>query len=103
MSKHRFTDEEYAKMAADYEARPPGADEIVGPTEVNLAYLRKGRPAKGTPRRTTGRTPALPVRLPESIRFELKNRVEAGETGSESELVRQALIEYFDNHPIEAR
>lgn len=31
----KFTDDEYTEMAADYEANPPGADEIVGPIEVN--------------------------------------------------------------------
>lgn len=103
MSTHRLTNEEYAEMAADYAAHPPRSEEIVGPIEVNPVYLRKGRPAKDLPRATTGRTPALPVRLPEPIRSEMKNRVEAGETSSESELVRQALIEYFDNHPIGSR
>jgi hypothetical protein len=99
-TKRHLTDDDYAEMAADYEANPPTADEIVGPIKVNPAYLRTGRPAgTGTPK---GKTPALPVRLPEPIRAEMKRRVEAGATRSESELVRAALIEYFQHHPTKA-
>lgn len=98
MAKHRFTDADYTEMAADYEINPPRADEILGPIEVSPTYLRKGRPAKG--KAPAGKTPALPVRLPEPIRTEMKHRVASGETASESELVRVALVEYFDNHPL---
>lgn len=100
MSKHkpRLTDAEYAEMAADYEAHPPTAAEIAGPIEVNPVYLRTGRPAKGA--RTAGRTPVMAVRLPSVIRHEVDNRVKAGGADSASELIRQALVEYFDNHPV---
>jgi Arc/MetJ-type ribon-helix-helix transcriptional regulator len=47
-----------------------------------------------------GKTPALPIRLPESIRAEIEHRVQAGESDSASELIRQAIVEYFDNHPV---
>lgn len=98
MSKpRRLTDAQYAEMADDYEANPPGADEIAGPIEVAPGTLFIGRPAgRATP---TGKTPALPVRLPEPIRSEMKRRVETGTMSSESELVRAALLEYFENHP----
>ncbi|MDQ2638258.1 MAG: hypothetical protein M3Y83_15425 [Actinomycetota bacterium] len=98
MNKHRVTDDEYAEMAADYAANPPTADEVLS-VEVNPALLRKGRPTKGATR--SGKTPALPVRLPDSIRVEIAHRVEAGESDSASELIRQAVVEYFDNHPRE--
>ncbi|CAJ1492976.1 hypothetical protein MU0083_000037 [[Mycobacterium] kokjensenii] len=97
MTSPRPIDYNYADLAADYAANPPHAAEIVGPVEVNPAYLPTGRPARGKP--TSGKTPALPVRLPEPIRSELRRRVGNGEAGSESELVRSALLEYFENHP----
>lgn len=96
--KSRLSDEDYAEMAADYEAHPPTANEIAGPIEINPAYLRTGRPAKNTP--TTGRTPVMTIRLPDTIRDEVKTRVAAGQAQSEAELIRQALVEYFDNHPV---
>ena len=98
MSKiRRLTDAEYAEMADDYEADPPRAEEIIGPVEVAPGTLLIGRPAgRPTP---AGKTPALPVRLPEPIRREMKRRVKSGATNSESELVRAALLEYFENHP----
>jgi hypothetical protein len=97
MTKRRATDADYAAMADSYEAEPPRMDEVIS-IEISPAVLRKGRPTKGTP--AAGKTPALPVRLPEAIRVEMKHRVEAREAGSESELIRRALVEYFDNHPV---
>ncbi len=99
MSKRRRTDAEYAEMAKDYEDHPPTTDEVLA-VEVNPAYLRMGRPAKGTT--AAGKTPVLAVRLPEPIRVEVTARVEIGESKNASELVRQALVEYFDNHPTPA-
>ncbi len=92
----RLTDAEYAELAADYEANPITPDEGIS-IEVNPAYLPTGRPPKGTA--ATGRTPVMAVRLPEAIRSEVKGRVQAGESKSESELVRLALVEYFERHP----
>ena len=34
MREHRFTDEEYAEMAADYAAHPPTAEEVLS-AEIN--------------------------------------------------------------------
>jgi hypothetical protein len=96
--KRRLTDEEYAEMAADYEAHPPTADEVRS-IEINPAILRMGRPRKGA--KSTGKTPPLAIRLPEPIRIEIAHRVKAGESSSESELVRKAVVEYIERHPIE--
>lgn len=82
--------------AADgIEADPMFTDGVLGPVEINPVYLARGRGNKG------GNTKALAVRLPREIRREMKARVQAGEFGSESELVRFALIEYFSNRPRE--
>lgn len=101
MSKHTkrapFTDDEYAEMADDYAANPITPDEILK-VEVNPAYLRMGRPTKDT--ESAGKTPALPVRLPPSIRGVMKQHVEAGAVQSESELVRTAIVEYLERHPV---
>ena len=40
--KRRFTDEEYAEMAADYEANPPTADEVLS-IEINPASQSRPR------------------------------------------------------------
>jgi hypothetical protein len=100
MSKHRFTDDEYAKMADSYEAEPPRADEMRS-IRLSPAVLRMGRPAKDV--ESSGKTPPLAVRLPAEIRIEIDHRVEAGESGSASELIRQAIVEYFDRHPAPRR
>lgn len=96
MTKHRFTDDEYAEMAADYAANPPTADEVLS-VEINPAFLRKGRPTKGTP--PVGKTPVLAIRLPDAIRGELTRRAKS-EGSTASELIRRAVVEYFDNHPV---
>lgn len=77
----------------DIEADPMFIDGAIGPAEINPVYLARGRGNKG------GNTKALAVRLPSEIRREMKARVQAGEFGSEGELVRFALIEYFANRP----
>ena len=73
MSK-RKSDAEYAEMAADYEANPPTADEMVS-VEMNTALLRTGRPRKGAV--SPGRSAVTPVRLPDTIRNELLRRAES--------------------------
>lgn len=98
-SSKRPTDADYEDLADSYEAEPPRADEILG-IEVNPARLPIGRPAAGS--EPAGKTPALPVRLPPSIRGIMKRHVEAGTVRSESELVREALLEYFERHPVNA-
>jgi hypothetical protein len=96
-SKRRLTSAEYAEMSADCAANPPTADEVTSIEALSPAVLRQGRPTKGTP--TTGRTPVMTVRLPTDIRNEVQHRVSAGEARSEGELVRRAVVEYFENHP----
>jgi len=81
-------------MSREIEA---GEHVAFGPVELGPAHLRMGRPANGKGK--AGNTPALPVRLPDQIRTELNERVKLGESGSASELVRLAVIEYFENHP----
>jgi Nuclease subunit of the excinuclease complex len=66
-------------------------------TEEPAAALRMGRPAKGVTR--IGKTPALTIRMPKPIRDELAYRVAIGESASEAEIIRRALIEYFEYHP----
>lgn len=91
----RVTATEAAAMAADYEANPPRADEILSVT-LGPAYLRMGRPAADS--ESSGKTPVVAVRLPDVLRDELKRR--ADELGSApSELIRVAIAEYFENHP----
>lgn len=99
MSSKRLTDADYEDLADSYEAEPPRADEILS-IEVDPARLHIGRPAAST--EPAGRTPALPVRLPTPIRGEMKHRVKIGAERNESELVRKALVEYFERHPVNA-
>lgn len=96
MARKRFTDAELAEMAADYEAHPPTADEVLS-IEVNPAFLRTGRPRKGV--ESSGRSVVTPVRLPNAIRDELALRAQA-EGRSQSELIRRAILEYFGAHPV---
>lgn len=97
MPKPRLSDEAYAVLADSDGAESVRSDEVIS-VEINHALLRRGRPSKGTP--SPGKTPALTIRLPGVIRRELDSRVETGESDSASELVRQALVEYFANHPV---
>ena len=88
---------DYEEMSRTVEARE---NTVRGPMELG-ATLRMGRPSKGT--RSEGKTPALPVRLPTAIRVEMRQRVKNHEADSESELVRRALVEYFEHHPARCR
>jgi acetylornithine deacetylase/succinyl-diaminopimelate desuccinylase-like protein len=96
MAKPRLTDARYAEIADSCEAESPSQDEVRS-IEVDPAVLRSGRPTKGAP--TLGKTPVLPIRLPDTIRAELDHRVKAGESDSASELIRRAIVEYFERHP----
>lgn len=89
MGKPRITDDEYAEMAADYELDPPTASEVTS-VELNPAYLPTGRPNKGT--RTTGKTPVLAIRLPESLRNELAHSAKA-QGATTSEMIRRAVAD----------
>lgn len=42
----------------------------------------------------------MTIRFPDGFRAEMQRRVDAGETSSESELVRLAVAEYFEHHPV---
>ncbi|SKV05518.1 Uncharacterised protein [Mycobacteroides abscessus subsp. bolletii] len=98
-SKRRATPADYEALADSYETHLPTGEEILE-IEVNPAVLPMGRPIKALKNLTTGKTPALPVRLPDRIRSEMKRRVNRGANSSESELVRQAIVEYFEHHPV---
>ncbi|MGH3644392.1 MAG: hypothetical protein ACRDUX_35865 [Mycobacterium sp.] len=89
MATPRITDDEYAEMAADYETNPPTAAEVTS-VELNPAYLPTGRPNKGT--RTTGKTPVLAIRLPESLRNELVHSAKV-QGATPSEMVRRAVVD----------
>lgn len=89
MGKSRITDDEYAEMAADYETNPPTAAEVTS-VGLNPAYLPTGRPNKGT--RTTGNTPVLTIRLPESLRNELVHSANV-QGATPSEMVRRAVAD----------
>ena len=91
----RLTDVEYAELATDYEANPITTDEILS-AEVNPAFLPTGRPTKAAGK--GGKTPVMALRLPAALRAEVKQRVAAGESRSEAELIRRALIEYLESH-----
>lgn len=96
-AKRKPTAADYEDMARSYADEPPRADEAIH-IEPGPAALRMGRPTKDTER--AGKTPVLAVRLPEPMRCEMKRYVALGFIGSESELVRTALAEYFKHHPV---
>jgi hypothetical protein len=95
-AKRRPTPADYEELARSYATEPVRADEVVS-IETGPA-LRMGRPAKGTT--STGKTPLLTIRLPEPIRIEVEHRVKAGESATASELVRKAVVEYLERHPV---
>ena len=90
MGKSLIMNDEYAEMAADYEANPPTAAEVTS-VEINPAYLPKGRPKRGAP--TTGKTPVLAIRLPESLRNELVHSAKPLQGATPSEMVRRAVVD----------
>ncbi|HQE16821.1 MAG TPA: hypothetical protein PLD01_17355 [Mycobacterium sp.] len=91
----RPTDGEYVDLAADYDANPITADEVLA-AEVNAAFLPTGWPTKAAGK--GGKTPVMALRRPAALRAEIKQRVAAGESRSEAELIRRALIEYLEAH-----
>ncbi|QKT05943.1 hypothetical protein HUN08_01105 [Gordonia sp. X0973] len=88
-----MTNDDYADMAADYEANPIRHDEV-GDVEVRLPA---GRPAGGGPAR--GRTPTTSVRFPQPIRDRLNARADA-EDVKPAEIIRRAVVEYLDRHAV---
>lgn len=97
-AKRRRTEADYEAAADSYEAEPIRPDEVRS-IEISPA-LRMGRPTKGA--ESSGKTPTVPVRFPDPIRVEIAHRVEAGEAASASELIRTAVVEYFEHHPSKA-
>jgi hypothetical protein len=92
--KKRRTADDYAAASAAWDDGPPTTLRSI---EIGPA-LRMGRPAKDAP--SAGKTPGMTVRLPDPIRIEVRHRVkDRHEAASESELVRLALVEYFERHP----
>lgn len=85
-----ITDDEYAALAASYEADPPRR---TGPAEY--AELPIGRPPKGA---APGRTPVTSIRLPNALREQLDARARA-EDVKPAEVMRRALVEYLARHP----
>lgn len=86
---------DYERMADDYMANPVRGTEVVGPMEIGMTVLRKGRPA-GIRR---GKTPGQSVRLPEALRERLVARAER-EEATPSEVIRRAVSEYLDRHAV---
>ncbi|MFC8047918.1 CopG family transcriptional regulator [Nocardia sp. NPDC057353] len=89
----RLSADDYERMADDYAANPVRDTEILGPVEVGLTVLRKGRPSGTKP----GKTPGQSVRLPAALRDRLAARAER-EAVSQSEVIRRAVAEYLDRH-----
>ncbi|MCV7194212.1 CopG family transcriptional regulator [Mycolicibacterium brumae] len=90
------TDDDYAAMAADFEA---GDFEIVGPASVGpgaFVKLKEGRPAGR--REAGGSTPTMSVRFPSDLREGIAQRA-AAESIKPAELVRRAVAEYLMRHP----
>lgn len=91
----RLTASDYERMSDDYAAHPVREAEVVGPVEVGITVLRKGRPA-GIRK---GKTPGHSVRLPDSLRERLAVQAER-EDASQSEVIRRAVSEYLDRHAV---
>ncbi|MBF6176195.1 ribbon-helix-helix protein, CopG family [Nocardia blacklockiae] len=94
-SSKRLTAADYERMSDDYAENPVRDTEVVGPVEVGMTVLRKGRPA-GLRR---GKTPGHSVRLPDSLRERLAVQAER-EAASQSEVIRRAVSEYLDRHAV---
>lgn len=93
MAKRR-SPEEYAEMSRAVEA---GEYTVAGPLELG-ASLRMGRPVgRGGERR--GASPTRTVRLPAELEMRLEAYVSVSDT-KPSDVIRQALDEYLNRHPI---
>ena len=91
--RKRLTVADYERMSDDYAAHPVRDTEVVGPVEVGMTILRKGRPS-GIRR---GKTPGHSVRLPDGLSERLAAQAER-ENASQSEVIRRAVSEYLDRH-----
>lgn len=86
---------DYERMADDYAANPVRGTEVVGPMEIGMTVLRKGRPA-GIRK---GKTPGRSVPLPEALHDRLVARAER-EEATPSEVIRRAVSECLDRHAV---
>lgn len=91
--RKRLSVTDYERMADDYAATPVRETEVVGPMEIGMTVLRKGRPAG----MRKGKTPGQSVRLPETLRERLAAQAER-EAATPSEVIRRAVSEYLDRH-----
>ena len=92
MSRSTPSDSYYDELADSYERDVPTVDEIAGPPILGpgIPTIREGRDSEPDMSVTV-------VRLPSALHEELEHR--SGTAGSESEIIRTALIEYFERHP----
>jgi hypothetical protein len=93
--RKRLSAADYERMADDYAANPVRGTEVVGPVEIGMTILRKGRPAG----MRKGKTPGQSVRLPEALRERLATQAER-EAATPSEVIRRAVSEYLDRHAV---
>ncbi|GAA5066903.1 ribbon-helix-helix protein, CopG family [Nocardia callitridis] len=89
----RLTVADYERMSDDYAANPVRGTEVVGPVEVGMTVLRKGRPA-GIRK---GKTPGYSVRLPDTLSQRLADQA-VREDAPQSEVIRRAVSEYLERH-----
>lgn len=94
MAKRRS--EDYAEMSRAVEA---GEYTVAGPLELG-ASLRMGRPIGGGERR--GASPTRTVRLSADLEMRLEAYVSVSDT-KPSDVIRRALDEYLNRHPIGRR
>jgi hypothetical protein len=94
-TRKRLTVADYERMSDDYAAHPVRDTEVVGPVEVGMTVLRRGRSA-GIRR---GKTLGYSVRLPDGSSERLAAQAER-EDASQSEVIRRAVSEYLDRHAV---
>ncbi|WP_448222598.1 hypothetical protein [Gordonia iterans] len=92
MSRTTPSDSYYDELADSYERDVPTIDEIAGPP-----ILGPGLPTIPEGHDFATDTSVTVVRLPSALHEELEHR--SGPAGSESDIIRAALVEYFEKHP----
>jgi len=93
---HPLSDDDYAAMADDYATTPPTADDIIA-VDVNPAALGMGRPRTGASK--GGNTPAISIRLPETMRADIHRHAQANAV-PDADIIRRAVDEYLHRHPV---
>jgi hypothetical protein len=88
------TESDYTEWADAFESGEYRATPIEAP-RVDVARLRRGRPAKGT---RAGTSPSRQVRLPQDISDRVDALADRWHVPS-SEVMRAAITEYVDRHP----